>query len=66
MTIDGLGGAETIKILDTSGRTLIEDLIHQGETRKTVNIRSLPNGIYLINIQTPDGYSVSQKVIKGK
>ncbi len=66
LTIDGLSGSETIKILDISGRTLIENLNNNGETKKTVNIRSLPNGTFLINIQMPDGSSFSQRMIKSK
>lgn len=66
LTIDGLSGSEAIKILDISGRTLIENLNNNGETKKTVNIRSLPNGTFLINIQMPDGSSFSQRMIKSK
>lgn len=66
LTIDGLNGSEEIKVLDISGRTLIEGRNSDGKNKKTLNIRPLPNGVYLIKIQMPDGSSVSQKVIKKK
>lgn len=65
LTIEGLNGSEEIKILDILGRTLIE-CRNDGKNKKTLNIRSLPDGAYLIKMQMPDGSSVSQKVIKKK
>ncbi|MCE7042514.1 DUF6923 family protein [Dyadobacter sp. CY312] len=64
LTIEGLSGTETIKVLNVSGRVLIESRNKAGDNKKTLNIGSLPGGIYLINIQATDGSSVSQKVIK--
>jgi hypothetical protein len=66
LTIEGLNGSEAIKVLDISGRALIEGRNSDGKNNKTLNIRPLPNGTYLIKIQMPDGSSVSQKVIKKK
>lgn len=66
LTIDGLTGSETVKVLDIFGRTLVESSNNEAEVRKTLDIRHLPNGTYLINIRMPDGTSVSQKLIKSK
>ncbi len=66
LTVTGLNGSELIKILDSSGRTLLESLNRDGGNKKTLDIRSLSGGIYLINIQMPDGSSISQKMIKDK
>ena len=66
LTIEGLGGAETIRILDVSGRIVTQSRNEAGQSRHTFDIRSLSNGIYVINIQMPDGSTVSQKLIKSK
>lgn len=66
LTIDGLTGSETVKVLDILGRTVAESFNNEGKVRKTLNIRFLPNGTYVINIRMPDGTSVSQKLIKSK
>jgi uncharacterized protein YdbL (DUF1318 family) len=66
LTIDGLNGSEAIKVLDIFGRTLIEGRNSDGKNKKILDIRPLPNGAYVINIQMPDGSLVSQKVIKEK
>lgn len=66
LTIEGLGGLETIRILDVSGRIIIQGRNGAGQNRHTFDIRSLSNGIYVVNIQMPDGSIVSQKLIKSK
>ncbi|MGG7661757.1 DUF6923 family protein [Dyadobacter sp. BHUBP1] len=66
LTINGLNGSEVIKVLDIFGRTLIEGRNSDGKNKTVLNIRPLPNGVYLIKTQMPDGSSVSQKVIKKK
>ncbi len=64
LTIDGLNGSEAIKVLDIFGRTMIEGRNSDGKNKKTLNIRLLPNGAYLINVQMPDGFRLFHKVIK--
>lgn len=66
LIIEGLSGAETIKVLDTSGRIIVESNNTMNQSKKTLDIRSLTNGMYLISIQAPDGSLVSYKVIKSK
>ncbi len=66
LTIEGLGGSETIRILDVSGRIMTQGRNGAGQNRHTFDIRSLSNGIYVINIQMPDGSTISQKLIKNK
>lgn len=61
LTIDGLNGSEAIKVLDISGRMLKKGHNSDGKNKKTINIRSIPNRVYLIKIQMPVGSSVSQK-----
>ncbi len=64
LIIDGLSGSETIKVLNVYGQVLIESRNNDGKDKNTLDIRSLTKGIYLINIQTPEGSSVSRKLIK--
>lgn len=66
LIIGGLSGAETIKVLDISGRIIVESNNTMNQSKKTLDIRSLTNGMYVISIQAPDGSLVSHKVIKSK
>ncbi|WP_170118745.1 DUF6923 family protein [Dyadobacter jiangsuensis] len=66
LTIEGLSGAETIRILDVSGRIVTQDRNGTDQTTHKLGIRYLSNGIYVINVQMRDGSTVSRKLVKNK
>jgi len=66
LIIEGLRGAETIKVLNSSGRIMLQSKNKADQSKKTLDLRALANGMYLISIQSPDGSLVSHKIIKGR
>jgi hypothetical protein len=52
-----------IRIIDTYGRTMVEKNYVTGERTKTINTSELIEGIYIIQIDTPEGKSARRKIM---
>lgn len=62
VTVSGLDGKETIHILDASGRKVKE--VKATGAAATIELSGMPQGLYHIQIVSPQGTIVSRKVIK--
>ncbi len=55
--------AKQIQIFDVSGKLLISKEVSQNK-RNTIDVTSLSNGVYIVNVTTTDGKNYSSKLIK--
>jgi Secretion system C-terminal sorting domain/Regulator of chromosome condensation (RCC1) repeat len=49
-------------LFDNFGKTLIQDQFNPGESTKSLVVRDLPSGVYLIRVKTPGG-PASKKIV---
>jgi hypothetical protein len=54
--------ASVLKLIDTFGKTVSEDILKKGSRTKTIATRELTAGMYLIHLETEKGY-VRKKVM---
>ena len=52
-----------MRIVDTYGRTVVEKNFATGERTKTINTTELIDGIYILQIDTPEGKNARRKVM---
>lgn len=55
--------AKQIQIFDVSGKLLISKEVSQNKTN-TIDVTSLSNGVYIVNVSTIDGKNYSSKLVK--
>lgn len=55
--------ATPVFMIDTYGRTIVEDRFEVGEQVKTIKTTDMTSGVYFIQFATPDGILVRKKVM---
>lgn len=55
--------ATSMRVIDTYGRTVVENSFAPGETKKVINTREMLDGMYILQITTPEGKSATRKVM---
>ena len=54
-----------LKIYDAKGSLIVtESLSVNGSLYKEINLQSFPKGIYILNLQTDDGFKFVKKILK--
>lgn len=53
-----------IRLLDLTGKTVLETNWSKGSFEKRIDVNHLPNGVYLINVSIPGGEIITKKIIK--
>ncbi|HEU5289943.1 MAG TPA: T9SS type A sorting domain-containing protein [Cyclobacteriaceae bacterium] len=52
-----------LRVIDTNGRTVIEDSFAPGQSSKVINTSELNDGVYIIQISIPEGKNARRKVM---
>lgn len=52
-----------VRMIDTYGRTIIENSFAPGETNKVINTKELIEGVYIVQIDTPNGDIARRKIM---
>ncbi|MAN02205.1 MAG: hypothetical protein CMI35_03940 [Owenweeksia sp.] len=58
------GSSMKVRLLDLTGKTVFTDNWMKGAVEKTINMETLPNGVYLVNVSIPNGETITKKIIK--
>lgn len=66
LTIDGLKGEESIKIFNSTGRLLLDEINNRGNVKKSILMNSFADGIYIIQVTDNSGMVQTRKVLKAK
>ena len=54
------GSSMKVRLLDLTGKTVFTDNWMKGAVEKTINMETLPNGVYLVNVSIPNGETITK------
>ncbi|QHJ07818.1 DUF7619 domain-containing protein [Hymenobacter busanensis] len=60
------GGSATLQVLDALGRLVQETTVPvaAGTLRHTLNLQTVPSGVYVLRLHTPDGQMTSRRLVR--